>query len=192
MKVEKAVTHNRNASKSSARNNKHTQRTLLYGSQIANEKKKVEAERRRHQKAATLRNYAKLCKREGIQSNRVKVEGLSSSSHDNLIQNKESQLKSKFDELHKPRNRTDNKPLPTEIKKDGFNTTSDKDIETTVATSKDGERNAEEARLLAENKRKERQNRSKQMMKRTRSGQPVLHHRIQIMLEKLQQHDVSK
>ena len=192
MKVEKAVTHNRNASKSSARNNKHTQRTLLYGSQIANEKKKVEAERRRHQKAATLRNYAKLCKREGIQSNRVKVEGLSSSSHDNLIQNKESQLKSKFDELHKPRNRTVNKPLPTEIKKDGFNTTSDKDIETTGATSKDGERNAEEARLLAENKRKERQNRSKQMMKRTRSGQPVLHHRIQIMLEKLQQHDVSK
>ena len=191
MKVEKAVTHNRNASKSSARNNKHTQRTLLYGSQIANEKKKVEAERRRHQKAATLRNYAKLCKREGIQSNRVKVEGLSSSSHDNLTQNKESQLKIKFDELHKPRNRTDNKPLPTEIKKDGFNTTSDKDIETTGATSKDGERNAEEARLLAGNKRKERQNRSKQMMKRTRSGQPVLHHRIQIMLEKLQQHDVS-
>eukprot|EP01036_Dinobryon_divergens_P034283 gene34283-44286_t len=188
----KGTKSNGNAYKSNTKTKKHTQRTLLYGSQIAAEKKKAEAERHRHQKAAALRNYAKLCKREGIQSNRVKVDGLPASSPDNLMQQKDHEFKIKVDQRQKPSDpNTGSERLSTGKRKGDSISTTDNNG-SVVTTARDGERNPEEVKQQAGQKRKERQNKSKQIMKRTRSGQPVLHHRIQMMLDKLQQHEVPK
>lgn len=193
MKEEKGMKSNGNAFKTNTKIKKHTQRTLLYGSHIAAEKKKAEAERRRNQKAATLRNYAKLCKREGIQSDRVKVDGLPSPSPDNLIQNKESELKKKIEQRHKPYDNNINSTGSERVSRKGDSTATTVKNGVSATTARDGDRNSEEVRQQAAGqKRKERQNRSKQIMKRTRLGQPVLHHRIQMMLDKLQQHEVPK
>lgn len=138
------------------------------GKAAFNLKRKEVEEQKRNQKSKLLREYAKLCKSEGIVSDRV-----------NLESHQKGQKHSKNQE-------SKNKSDPVLIKdpnpfKDACNEANEKALEKTKAIEIAKEKQIEIKRKndLREVKRKER-------MKRTKKGQPILYNQITSILGKLQ------
>jgi hypothetical protein len=133
-----------------------------YGKKRAEEIKKKDIETKRHKKAAALRKYAKLCKAEGIQSDRVHMG--------------KKEDKDERPETEKPAKRPDFKPFQRAEKE--------------AARLKQQEHEKEEHRLQMQREKEEalkkREEKRKALSKTTKRGQPVLGNHIKSILEKLQ------
>jgi hypothetical protein len=137
----------------------------FYGKKKAESIKKKEQETKRFKKAAALRKYAKLCKREGIQSDRVRIgkkedkeEGESTSASANTKQQKD----------HKPFRRAE------------------KEAERQEQLEHDKEQHRLATQKQKEEALRKREEKRKALSKTTRKGQPVLGNHIKSMLQKLQ------
>jgi paraquat-inducible protein B len=138
------------------------------GKAAFNLKRKEVEEQKRNQKSKVLREYAKLCKSEGIVSDRVNLE--SHQKGQKHIKDQESKSKSNPILIKDPN------PF-----KDACNEANEKALEKTKAIEIAKEKQIEIKRKndLREVKRKER-------MKRTKKGQPILYNQITSILGKLQ------
>lgn len=144
------------------------------GQKYTNELKRKEIERKRYEKASTLRKYAKLCMKEGIQSDRVHIGKKDKSdnqvNNDNDIQknDKQHEMKTKFDKV---------KHFQGKIEKHNELILNEQ---------------LEKERLISEslqNKKEALQKRAikcKLLTKKTKKGQPVLGNQMKLILEKLQ------
>jgi len=135
---------------------------LLRGKKIYADKKKKEIESKRVHKASALRKYAKLCKREGVQSSRVRIDG-------ELEPLKVSKISS----------------YKTSAEKNALaSTTATLDVTKDEKTQKENDiaRKQREIAQAAEKRRK----RKREINSRTRKGQPILGNQMKHILEKLQ------
>ncbi|KAJ1421537.1 hypothetical protein B484DRAFT_452685 [Ochromonadaceae sp. CCMP2298] len=130
------------------------------GAKLAREKKRKDQETKNFKKAAALRKYAKLCEKEGIQSDRVRT-GKKSDSE-------EEPKRRETKEKKRPYEREEESAKKLRVER-----------ELRDAQRAQWDREKEEALNKREEKRK-------LMMKRTKKGQPVLGNHIKSMLEKLQ------
>lgn len=136
------------------------------GKTAFNQKKKEVEEQKRNQKSKTLREYAKICKAEGIVSDRVNLE---------LYEGKKA-----------PRNKEgENKGNDQRKQRNPF-----KDATREAKEKKNEKAKAVEALKVkdAEIKKKNelRETRRRAQMKRTKKGQPILSNQIASILGKLQ------
>lgn len=138
-------------------------------------KRKEEFELKRYRKHKLLRKYSKLCEREGIASERVRVPGVSTNSTNSSSTEKESGDSGSADT---------NKNNKKSFKKDLF--------EESKRIAEEKKRQHEEAQRLRlqkekdiEEKEKQRAEKRKMHTQKTRKGQPVLNNQIASMLEKL-------
>jgi hypothetical protein len=133
------------------------------GAKFAKAKKLKDQETKNFKKAAQLRKYAKLCEKEGIQSDRVRT--------------------GKKSEGEEPAKRRDAKEQPKKRRAYSAEEEAAKkqrvERDTQEELHAQWEREKEEALKRREEKRK-------LMTKRTKKGQPVLGNHIKNMLEKLQ------
>ena len=139
------------------------------GKAAFNQKKKDEEEQKRNQKSKMLREYAKLCKSEGIVSDRVNLElnegRKGSHANDDKPKSKGPNLANK----------------QTNPFKDASKQAQEKanDRAKVVELSKEKEADIKKKNEIREVKRKQR-------MKRTKKGQPILSTQIASILGKLQ------
>lgn len=131
-------------------------------SKDAIQRKKRDLEVQSYKKSAMLRKYAKLCKAEGIQSDRVNLSGEKRSKEERIERKKMS-------EKQKPN------PFAKALEISSQKAAEQQRIEELK------EKNLADKKA-AEKKRKEK---SKMMMKRTKKGQPILGNHIKNVLEKL-------
>lgn len=127
------------------------------------QRKKEEDEVKRHKKSAALRKYAKLCKRDGIESDRVN-------------------LGSGPAPMQQPFAKAERKP---KVKPQPF-----AKAERAAAEAKEAKAQAEAHREQVEKdireSQKVREAKRQQHMKRTKSGQPVLNNTVKSLLAKIQ------
>ena len=154
---------------------KMRQSKLLYGKKFATDKKKKEAETRRNQKAAMLRNYAKLCRREGIQSNRVHIDGEFG---------KESPPEP--DQIKAISEKGFILPKTKEVDSSVSKNTSAFNEKTNFATDTADTVTGDERRNQILEKTKLRKMKKRSMMKRNSKGQPLLQNRMKLILDKIQ------
>jgi hypothetical protein len=138
------------------------------GKAAFNLKRKEVEEQKRNQKSKVLREYAKLCKAEGIVSDRVNLE----SHQKGQKHNKDQESKIKSD----PTLTKDPNPF-----KDACNEASEKALEKTKAIEI-----AKEKQIEIKKKNDIREVKRKERMKRTKKGQPILYNQITSILGKLQ------
>lgn len=117
-----------------------------------------------NQKSKMLREYSKLCKREGIQSERV---------------NMNEEISEIAEKIRKPKPKKENKYDPYEAYRLGKER---KSIDATKLQSE--QQKTKEIIKDIELKKKEQK---KKILKRTKRGQPILNDQIQNMLEKIKQ-----
>lgn len=131
------------------------------GKKRFDELRKKEQETKRYKKAAALRKYAKLCKAEGIQSDRVHI-GKKEEGGER--------------ETKKPEQRPAYKPFQRAEKE--------------AARLQQIEHEKEQLRLQAQKEKEEalkrREEKRKALSKKTKRGQPVLGNHVKSILEKLQ------
>lgn len=130
------------------------------GGKSANNRKDKELETQRHQKAAVLRKYAKLCKAEGIQSDRVNMEHKTEKSDKRTEKKKDIPKPAPFR----------NSLLEAEQRKN------DK-----IASKDEREQKLQKKEELEKTRNEKR----KVMLKKTRKGQPIMKNQISAILEKL-------
>jgi hypothetical protein len=130
------------------------------------QKIKAERELERFKKHKALRKYEKLCKAEGIVSNRIRIHGNTTA-----------------DETTSD-DRTENIP---KFKKKKINLIEEAEKVAEEKKKLKEEKEKELARIeeSRQQKIKERNENRKQNMKRTKKGQPILHNKINNILEKL-------
>ena len=135
--------------------------------QIKMEKK----EKLRSQKSAALREYAKLCKREGIESKRVNLGPREASSNEDQVGNKK-------DKFQKEKNKG---LIP-------FYKEKKRAAETKEERDKQQEgRNTKEEEIAAKNRARKLKN--SERMKRTKKGQPLLNNTVKRLLETIKSKD---
>lgn len=126
------------------------------------QRKKEEDEVKRHKKSAALRKYAKLCKRDGIESDRVNLGDASAPAQ--------------------PFSKAEPKP---KVKPQPF-----AKAERTAAQAKEAKAQAEAHRQQVDKEVREsqkvREAKRQQHLKRTKSGQPVLNNTVKNLLAKIQ------
>ena len=159
-----------------SRGNAHTSKSghlqrFVGGNRLpfSHQAKKEERELERHRKHKVLRKYSKLCKAEGVVSDRVRIDGV------------------------RPSGDEDHKHINSSNRKDKKKTTGGgKLLESSqaIAAKRAQERDEEERRKQqreAEIKKREefREAERKKHMKRTKKGQPILHSQISGILDKL-------
>lgn len=154
-----------------------------------------------HKKHADLRKYAKLCKREGIVSDRVRLEqnpiknktetseGAYSNSNFDNIENDEGSIKSNeptetASRYTKSKNNL-RRSESTESKKNPFAHAME------IAKKRQEEKEIlmqekQKKNLEIQNAKKNREIKRKEFLQRTKRGQPILHNQIKNMLSKLQ------
>ena len=130
------------------------------GKKHAESIKKKELETKRFQKAAALRKYAKLCKAEGIQSDRVYMGKKEDRPTGDIKENKKVE--------YKPFRRAE------------------REAERLQALEAEKERQRQENLQLKEEAIRKRDEKRKALSKKTKKGQPVLGNQIKNILEKLQ------
>jgi hypothetical protein len=137
------------------------------GQKLASEKRKKEQEVKRHKKSAMLRKYAKLCIKEGIQSDRVNTgprKEVEDSGGKKTMKSKEKENTGNY------------KPF--------------KKAEEYAAKVEQAHKEKEELRKLSmqekENALKRREEKRKLLSKKTKKGQPLLGNHMKSILEKLQ------
>jgi hypothetical protein len=149
---------------------------------VAYQKKKMEElkkekERGMHQKAKMLRDYAKLCKREGVSSDRVNLDPnwkkSADGAEDNVVASSSSSQRSK-------KNKDSFNPIQAKKMKQ---------MESKRKEEEDARRDAAKAReekdKMIQEKTAKREADRKARMKRTRKGQPVMAAHISGLLEKI-------
>lgn len=139
------------------------------GKAAFNQKKKDEEEQKRNQKSKMLREYAKLCKAEGIVSNRVNLE-----RHEGMKGSQNKGIKPKI-------KGADQASKQTNPFKDASAQAQEKANERTRAVGLRQEKDAD-----IKKKNEIREVKRKQRMKRTKKGQPILSTQIASILGKLQ------
>lgn len=123
--------------------------------------RKKELEKQRHQKSATLRKYAKLCKAEGINSDRV---NLGNKQNDEVVKNNVK----KESKTYRPFSKAEAQAMQLE------NSIKEKELQ-------------REANLLNKNHAiKKREEKHKSLSKTNKKGQPILGNHIKSILAKLQ------
>jgi hypothetical protein len=139
------------------------------GKAAFNQKKREDEERKRNEKSKTLREYAKICKAEGIVSDRVNLE------------------------LYEGRNAANQKDKGSKVKISTFapretNPYKSASLEATVKADERAkaieQSKLKDAEIKLKNDRREVMKR--QRMKRTKKGQPILSTQIASILGKLQ------
>ena len=152
---------------------KHINKKYGYGKfGSSHDRKKKELEKKIHEKASMLRKYAKLCKSEGIISDRVRIV---KSSDD-----KTSESTKKFHSVKSNESKNNyNDGSNLKAKKDSKKPTTNNLKENNIDLQK-----KEKERQIAESLRK-RKEKKIAMTKRTKKGQPVLNNRIKSILDKL-------
>ena len=144
---------------------KHYHKTDRYGTGKAAfiKKRKEIEENKRNQKSKALRDYAKLCRREGIESNRVNL--IPSSSTEKVgKEKKESVVATK---AYNP-----------------FNAVAES-AKTKMKDKQDTLKLKEDTQHQIQLKKKERDSKKQKYLKRTRKGQPIMKTHIFSILEKL-------
>jgi len=133
-------------------------------------KKAEEAEVARHKKAAALRKYAKLCKREGIVSDRVNTNAVSSTKSDH-DQDKKQLLQQKQQQ-----------------KRDGQHSFSSAQQEAQAAKDSKALKELERQQVQKEIKESEkvRKQKRRETLVKTKKGQPVLNNLVTKLLSKIQ------
>jgi hypothetical protein len=131
------------------------------GKKHADDMKKKEQETKRFKKAAMLRKYAKLCKAEGIQSDRVRLEKRESSEDPR-------QKKSKPDSQYRPFKRAEAEAVRAE------------------QAEKEKEEQIRERQKQKEEAIRKREEKHRALSKTTKKGQPKLGNHMKALLEKLQ------
>jgi hypothetical protein len=129
------------------------------GGKSANNRKDKELETQRHEKAAVLRKYAKLCKAEGIQSDRVNLER-KSEKPDKRVEKKKESKPAPF-----------NKSLMEAEQRKNEKIASKDEREQKLRKKEELEKSRNEKRKI--------------MLKKTRKGQPIMRNQISAILEKL-------
>lgn len=139
---------------------------------FSHQAKKEERELERHRKHKALRKYSKICKAEGVVSDRVRVDGVELPG-ENRNENRKELVS----------NRRKEKPQKSK---------GDKLLESAkaIAARKQQEREEEEAsrqkrEIEIKGKEESREAERKKHMKRTKKGQPILHNQISGILDKL-------
>lgn len=135
----------------------------FYGKKRAEQIKKKELETQRFKKAAALRKYAKLCKAEGIQSDRVHI-GKKEDKSDSSVDSEKSAKRTAF----KPFQRAE------------------KEAARLQQIEHEKEEHRKQAQKEKEEALKRREEKRKALSKTTKRGQPVLGNHIKSILEKLQ------
>lgn len=128
-------------------------------------KKKKEIETRRHEKSSMLRKYAKLCKKEGIQSDRVNLNSSSGQTNSEEKEPKKAKTKAKT-----------KSPFKKELQQA-------EERKQELSTKATAQKDNETKKKLSLKTREERR---RNMTRRTSSGQPILGNQISSMLQKLQ------
>lgn len=133
--------------------------------------KKEELKVKRFKKHKLLSKYAKLCKAEGIESNRVKVDGIDSSNrtHDSVID-------------HKANDKKGGKPKG---KRNYLLEEAEKNREIKLKEREVKQQQYESIQKEIEQKVKQREKANKERMKRTSRGQPIMKNQISSILNKL-------
>jgi flagellar biosynthesis GTPase FlhF len=144
---------------------------IAYGKALFKKKQQQKRDAQIHEKASMLRNYAKLCKREGIQSERVHIGP-------------------KDDDADGPRNRGSGNKRKQRNKDDQHKSSLQREYD--VATDRKN-KEAESAQqefvdkeLLKAQNEKKRKEANKLRMQKTKKGQPILGNQIKSILSKLQ------
>ena len=129
--------------------------------------KKERQEKFNNHKSAALREYAKLCKREGIESERVNLGSREVKSTENEVKAKstERQKKKGINPFYKEQKQAEQVKAERE--------------------KREGERGIKEMEIVA--KKRARLERNKDRMKRTRKGQPLLDNTVKRLLETIKQ-----
>lgn len=125
--------------------------------------KKKEQETKRFKKAAMLRKYAKLCKAEGIQSDRVRLE-----KRDASEEAAPRQKKGKQDSQYRPFKRAEAEAVRAE------------------QAEKEKEEQIRERQKQKEEAIRKREEKHRALSKTTKKGQPKLGNHMKALLEKLQ------
>jgi hypothetical protein len=123
--------------------------------------KKEKQEKFRNHRSAALREYAKLCKREGVESERVNLGPRKSMNEENDTQSKERPKKKVVIPFYKEQKQAKEEKEERE--------------------KREGERGTKEMEIAA--KKRERIERNKDRMRRTKKGQPLLDNTVKRLLE---------
>jgi hypothetical protein len=145
---------------------------ISYGKALFKKKQQQKRDAQIHEKASMLRNYAKLCKREGIISDRVHI-GPKEERDDNS--NKASPAR----KPKKPSNDENDRKIS--LQQEYAMALEKKNQDSQVAQTE--VRDNEEMKALREKKRREE---SKKRMQKTKKGQPILGNQVKSLLSKLQ------
>ena len=148
----------------------------LKGKELFNQKRKKIEEQKRNQKSKSLREYAKLCKREGIVSDRVNLGSSSSSENDNThesIHKKGTTTSGGTSKEQNPKKKTNPYHL------------AEMERQRIVTEKEQSQRGKEEVQQQIGEKKKIREQKRQQSMKRTRKGQPIMANAIKSILGKL-------
>jgi rRNA processing len=138
---------------------------FLHGkSAFLDKRKKIDAQKR-NQKAKALREYAKLCQREGIESDRVHLGPRDSTKSAHSDANKGSKEKK-------------NSKVSPFLE-------AEKEARSNKQQREEAIRMAEEKRLQIKEKERLREVKKRERMKRTKKGQPILANTIKSILGKL-------
>ena len=164
-----AATHHGSTGKRKAVNAFHHS---IKGKALFNQKRKQIEEQKRNQKSKSLREYAKLCKREGIVSDRVNL-GSSSSTENG----------SSHESTHK-NSTTISKDQHSKKKMNPFHL-AEMERQRVVTEKEQSQRSKEETQQEIIEKKKIREQKRQQSMKRTRKGQPIMANAIKSILGKL-------
>lgn len=141
--------------------------------------KKEKQEKQRNLKSAALREYAKFCKREGIESERVSLGPREVKATEKQGGNGDGEVGSAEEEkskILKKKKRKGSNPFKKEMR----------EAETLAA----GKAEAEKAKLSREEeiaqKLKARKEKSRERMKRTKKGQPIMNDTVKRLLSSIQ------
>ena len=163
-----AATHNVSTGKRKAANSFHHS---LKGKELFNQKRKQIEEQKRNQKSKSLREYAKLCKREGIVSDRV---NLGTNSSEIGIDHESIHKKGRGETSDKEQKKKMNPFHKEEMERQRI-----------LTEKEESQRSKEEAQQEIVQKKKIREQKRQQSMKRTRKGQPIMANAIKSILGKL-------
>jgi hypothetical protein len=144
----------------------HGKRGAYFGKSAYDKKKEQVIRAKRNEKSSMLRKYAKLCKKEGIVSDRINTESRTEETKT----------------IKKPKKEKVAKPNP--FAKSMATAKANKDNKTTAQNEKDAmyaQNDKDKAEAI-----KAREKNSKLLSKKTKKGQPVLGNHIQAILNKLQ------
>ena len=169
--------HNSKQKHSSFKINNYSDR-VFRGKQLQALKRKKDIDRKRFEKAKMLREYSKLCAKEGVVSDRVNMKNIITQD---TSANVEASVAINTDENKERAKKKKNK----KVKPNPF--------EKALEIANENKLKQEEKKQFFKNKDDEisqaqqnRKRKTKLLMLKTKSGQPIMKNRINMILEKLQ------